>query len=213
LGGDAACPAAASNEPEPTVREMKQLIARLKYFLTGKHDPMDLLNGVFHRNLPKRLTISAGMLKSDDLAYEAGDLVAMLFQSGDDNDFSFAQKLRGLPKHWGTLETLMYYDAMVNNGGHQQYFRNSDGAYLDLVEDGLRLYASDYHQQIFQRALYRYKPELFPEYSVLDSSTPSASESALDPYDDLDELYFNADPKLPVLVDRFIRSNLQLYKG
>ena len=40
-------------------QKMKQLIARIKYFLTGKHDPMDLLNGVYHRILPKRLTISS----------------------------------------------------------------------------------------------------------------------------------------------------------
>ncbi len=189
---------------------MKQLIARLRYFFTGKHDPMDLLNGVYHRNLPNRLTISTGMRKSGNLAQEAGDLVAKLYQTRDDNDFSYAQKLRGLPKHWGALETLMYYDAMVNNGGHRQYFANSDGAYLDLVDDGLTLYASDYHQQIFRRALYRYSPERFPEYAKLDSS---ATPDPADPYDELDRLYFKADPKLPELVERYIRENLALYKG
>tara|TARA_R110002096_G_scaffold104771_4_gene230696 strand:- start:3527 stop:4096 length:570 start_codon:yes stop_codon:yes gene_type:complete len=189
---------------------MKQLIARLKYFFTGKHDPLDLLNGVYHENLPKSLTLSRGMLKSDGLAYEAGDLVATLYQADDDNDFSFAQKLRDLPRHWGTLETLMYYDAMVNNGGHQQYFTNSDGAYLDLVEAGLDLYASDYHQQIFQRALYRYSPERFSEHADLDLGVELDPD---DPYDELDCLYYKADPKLPELVERYIRGNLQLYKG
>lgn len=189
---------------------MKQLFARLKYYFTGKHDPMNLLNGVYHRNLPKRLTISSGMLRSDDLAYEAGDLVATIYRDDDDNDFSFAKKLRDLPKHWGTLESLMYYDAMVNHGGHQQYFTNSDGAYLDLVEDGLRLYTSHYHQQIFQRALYRYSPDRFPEYAELDTSAKPDPE---DSYDELDRLYYKADPKLPELVDRFIRNNLALYKG
>lgn len=189
---------------------MKQLLSRLRYFLTGKHDPMDLLNGRFHRNLPRRLTISTGMLKSDYLAYEASDLVATLFQASDDNDFSFAQRLRGLPRHWGTLETLMYYDAMVNNGGHRQYFANSDGAYLDLVEDGLQLYAGEYHQEVFRRALYRYSPERFPEYA---HPAPSAAANPEDPYGDLDDLYYKADPKLPKLVDHFIRSNLALYKG
>jgi hypothetical protein len=189
---------------------MKQLIARLKYFFTGKHDPMDLLNGVYHDNLPKRLTLSRGMLKSDSLAYEAGDLVASLCQSDNDNEYSLAQKLRKLPRHWGTLETLMYYDSMVNNGGHDQYFANSEGAYLDLVEDGLKLYASDYHLHIFQRALYRYSPDRFPEHAELDASATIDPE---DQYDELDRLYFRASPNLPELVDRFIRSNLSLYRG
>jgi hypothetical protein len=192
---------------------MKQLIARLKYFFTGKHDPMDLLNGVYHKNLPKRLTLSKGMLKSDGLAYEAGDLVATLYQSDGDNEFSFAQKLRKLPRHWGTLETLMYYDSMVNNGGHDQYFANSEGAYLDLVEDGLKLYASHYHLHIFQRALYRYNPDLYAEHADLDPDPPSKEENWRSPYDDLDRLYFKADPKLPHLIERYIRSNLELYKG
>ena len=192
---------------------MKQLIARVKYFFTGKHDPMDLLNGVYHNNLPKRLRISKGMLKSDELAYEAGDLVATLCQADDDNEFSLAQKLRKLPRHWGTLETLMYYDAMVNNGGHDQYFANSEGAYLDLVEDGLKLYASDYHLHIFQRALHRYKPDLYAEHADLDPDRPSEEENLRSPYDDLDGLYFKADPNLPELIEKYIRSNLELYKG
>lgn len=189
---------------------MKQLIARLRYFLTGTHDPMDLLNGVYQRNLPNRLTISTGMRKSERLAYEAGDLVAKLYQAADDNEFSFAQKLRRLPRHWGTLEALMFYDAMVNNGGHQRYFAASDGAYLDLVEDGLRLYASDYHQQLFQRALFRYDCKRFPEGANLDASAAPDSD---DPYRELDRLYFRADPQLTDLIERYIRSNLALYQG
>ena len=192
---------------------MKQIIARLRYFFTGKHDPMDLLNGVYHSNLPKRLTLSRGMLKSESLAYCSGDLVATLYHSADDNEFSFAQKLRQLPKHWGTLEALMYYDSQVNNGGHDQYLGNSEGAYLDLVEDGLNLYASDYHLHIFQRALYRYKPDLYAEHAGLDPNPPSEEENWRSPYDDLDSLYFKADPKLPVLIEKFILSNLELYKG
>lgn len=191
---------------------MKQIIARLRYFFTGKYDPMDLLNGVHHNNLPKRLTLSRGMLKSDRLAYTAGDLVAVLYHSADDNEFSFAQKLRKLPKHWGTLEALMYYDSQVNNGGHDQYFANSEGAYLDLVEDGLKLYESNYHLHILQRALYRYKPELYAEHAVLDPNPPSDEENWRSPYDDLDSLYFKADPKLPDLIEKFIRSNLKIYK-
>jgi len=174
---------------------------------------MDLLNGVYHSNLPKRLTLSRGMLKSDELVYEAGDLVARIYQGDDDNDFSFAQKLRKLPRHWGTLETLMYYDAMVNNGGHQQYFMNSEGAYLDLVEDGLKLYASDYHLHIFQRALCRFNPELYSEHVVLESTALPDPENSRSLYDDLDDLYFKADPKLPDLIEGYIRSNLKLYKG
>lgn len=191
---------------------MKRIIARLRYFFTGKYDPMDLLNGVHHSNLPKRLTLSRGMLKSESLAYTAGDLVAILYHSTDDNEFSFAQKLRQLPKHWGTLEALMYYDSQVNNGGHDQYFANSEGAYLDLVEDGLKLYASDFHLHILQRALYRYRPDLYAEHADLDPIPPSGEENWRSPYDDLDSLYFKANPKLPDLIEKFIRSNLELYK-
>ncbi|MCU0748832.1 MAG: DMP19 family protein [Akkermansiaceae bacterium] len=191
---------------------MKRIIARLRYFFTGKYDPMDLLNGIHNSILPKRLTLSRGMLKSDGLAYSAGDLVAVLYLSADDNEFSFAQKLRKLPKHWGTLQAVMHYDCEVNNGGHDQYFENSEGAYLDLVEDGLKLYGSDYHLNIFQRALYRYRPTLHTEYAVLDINRPSGDDNERSPYHDLDGLYFMADPSLPDLVDKFIRCNLELYK-
>jgi hypothetical protein len=191
---------------------MKQFIARLKYHFTGRTDPMNLLNGVFQQNLPNRLTISSGMLKSKDLAYEAGDLVAKLFQNPDDDDFLFAQRLRSIPRHWGTLEALMFYNAMVCNGGHQQYFRNSKGAYRDLVEDGLRLYASDFHLQIFQRALFRYDPVFHSAHADLEASTPPPADSS-DLYDDLDGLYFKADPELAKLVEQYIRCNLKLYRG
>lgn len=191
---------------------MKQLIARLRYFFTGKHDPMDLLNGVYERNLPNRLTISTGMLKSEGLAHEAGDLVAKLYQDAGDNDFSYAQKLRKLPKHWGTLEPLMYYDAMVRNGGHRQYFTNSEGAYVDLVEAGLKLFASDHHLHIFQRALHRYNPKLYSDYSALESITLFDLDNSLSPYDDLDDRYFDANPKLTELVDRYIRNNVKIYR-
>ena len=189
---------------------MKKLWAKIKYSLTGKYDSMDLLDGTFEDNLPDRLTISAGMLKSEDLAYEAGDLVAKLYQEENDSEFSLAQKLRALPRHWGTLEALMYYDAMVNNGGHKQYFENSEGAYLDLVEHGLDLYGSTYHQNIFKRALYRYNPERFPEAKELDAQSKPDSH---DLYDELDCLYFDANPKLPEMVDHYIRNNLKLYRG
>jgi len=189
---------------------MKQFIARLKYLLTGRTDPMNLLNGIYDENLPQCLTISQGMLKSKKLAYEASDLVAKLYGDQNDSDFSFAQKLRSLPKHWGTLETLMYYDAMVVNGGHQQYFDNSGGAYLDLVEDGLALYTSgSCHLQVFQRALFRYDPIRYSAYEQLETSIPSPTDSA---YDDLDGLYFSTDPRLPKLVERYIRDNLALFR-
>lgn len=189
---------------------MKRIIARLKSLVTGGRDPMDLLDGTYHRILPKRLRISRGMLKSDRLAYAAGDLVATLCHDDNDNEFSFAQKLRKLPKHWGTLEPLMYYDCLVNNGGHEQYLANSDGAFLDLVEDGLRMCATKYHQDIFKRAMFRYCPERFPEHEDSESFAAPDSKS---PYNDLDLLYYAADPKLPELVERFIRSNLSLYRG
>lgn len=189
---------------------MKLLIARLRHFLTGKHDPMDLLNGVYERTLPDRLTISRGMLKSEYLASQASDLVAKLFQRRGDNEFSFAQKLRRLPKHWGALEAVMFYHTMVDNGGHDRYFGASEGAFCDLVEDGLRLFAGDYHRHVFQRALGRYRPELYAEYAPLDSARPVDLRT---PYDDLDGLYYKADPKLPTLVDRFICSNLELYRS
>jgi len=192
---------------------MRKFLARLKYRFTGKHDPMDLLNGVYPANLPKHLSLSKGMLKSKELAYEAGDLVATLYRTNEDNDFSFAQKLRDLPKHWGTLGSLMYYDAMVINGGHDQYFSNTEGAYLDLVENGLALYANDYHMVIFQRALYRYNPDLYAKHADLDPDRPSEEASWRSFYEDLDGLYFEAEPKLPHLVENYIRSHIELYQS
>ena len=104
----------------------------------------------------------------------------------------------------------MFYHRMVDNGGHEHYFENSEGAFCDLVEDGLRLFAGDYHRDIFQRALSRYRPELYAEYAPLDAARPVDLRNL---YHDLDCLYYKADPKLPALVDRFIRGNLELYRS
>jgi hypothetical protein len=93
------------------------------------------------------------MLNSDELAYEAGDLVVKLYQPEGDDEEEFARVLQELPPHWGTLEAMMYYDSMVNNGGHHQYFWNSQGAYINLVETGLELYGAKHHLGIFRSAL------------------------------------------------------------
>lgn len=171
---------------------------------------MNLLNDIHHKLLPERLIISSGMLKSEYLPYEAADLVVKLYQDQNSDDLSFAQKLRALPTHWGAIEPLMYYDSMVNNGGHEQYFKNSDGAYLDLVEDGLKLFASDYHLWTFQRALFRYDPIFHSSHGHLEESAPSFKDP-VNIFDDLDDLYFDAKSKLPALVDQYIRNNLALF--
>lgn len=173
---------------------------------------MDLLNGIYHENLPDRLTISRAMLKSKDLPQEAGDLVAKIYHRDSDDDFSFAARLRSLPRHWGSLECLMYYDAMVNNGGHKQYFTNSSGAYLDMVESGLALYCDQNIQNIFKRALFRYDAVRFRDYGFLDESAGGLDGRSISPYDDLDSLYFRSDPSLTAQVDKYIRSNLDAFE-
>jgi len=55
--------------------------------------------------------------------------------------------------------------------------------------------------------------DLYSVYGALESTAAPLPDNPLSPYDDLDNLYFSASPKLPELIERYIRGNIKLYKG
>ena len=65
-----------------------------------------------------------------------------------------------------------FYDAEVNNGGHHQYFWNSRGYFVDLVEKGLDYYRAKEQLAIFREAMSRDDPSPEKESTEPASSPP-----------------------------------------
>ena len=154
-------------------------------------------------SMQERLYITDEMLKSNSLPYDAGDLVAKVHKIETNKES--ADLLRCLPSHWGTLEALMYYDMEVNNGGHKQYFINSRGYFIDLVENGLEHYGAKEHLLIYRQALSR--------YHAMHNGNDSNAINDINPYSDLDVLYYKSNPQLAKIIDKYIRDHIHDYRN
>ena len=71
------------------------------------------------------LRITQEMIDSEYFPYEVSDLVANIFQI--DNSPEGVERLKRVPAHWRVVEVIMYYNTEIQNGGHHQYFWNSQG--------------------------------------------------------------------------------------
>lgn len=128
----------------------------------------------------------------------------------DDTPESEAQ-LRELPEHWRYIEPLIYYFNQVNNGGHHQYFWNSQGVYRHLVTEGLAYFQADEFIENYQEALTFYDPNA---YEVRNGATWEGFRAG-DPgdrFDLQDSKFYAIKPGLDEILTQVVRWKLKDYR-
>jgi hypothetical protein len=155
------------------------------------------------------LTVAGLDPEKENFVFQLADRIGAIAEIDDTPEA--AQRIAALPEHWRYIEPLVYYFNEVNNGGHHQYFWNSQGAYRHLVADGLRYFKAHEFEQIYREALSHYTPEL---YEVAHGATWEEYQKSgkADRFDQQDSEFYKVTPKLIEIVSRFVRSNLRQYE-
>jgi hypothetical protein len=86
--------------------------------------------------------------------------------------------LVALPPGFGTVYTTWWVDAEVANGGFHQYFWNTEGAYVDLVRDGLRRLEAAAHLEVFDEAVRLAGVQSKPDLAAMTAREELAAFSA-----------------------------------
>lgn len=141
--------------------------------------------------------------------FELADRIA---SEADVNDTpASVERFNSLPEHWRYIEPLVYYQNEVKNGGHHQYFWNSQGLYRDLVAQGLKYFQLEEFSQNYERALAIYNPK---DYEVSQGATWEAFQEAYkeDRFDAQDSCFFKIKPDLANVLAERVRKNFENYK-
>ncbi|MDZ4286520.1 MAG: DUF4375 domain-containing protein [Prosthecobacter sp.] len=158
-----------------------------------------------------RQVLTARGLDSGDefFVFELADRVAEHVDIDDTPES--VERLRALPEHWRYIEPLIYYFNEVNNGGHHQYFWNSQGVYRHLVAEGLKYYQATEFEKNFADALAVYRPEA---YEVGKGGTWEAFQEAYkeDRYDKQDSRFYQIKPKLSVILAKAVLERIDQYQ-
>jgi len=157
------------------------------------------------------MSLSAEGLDPNDksFVFQLADRVAA-YADIDDTPQSVA-RLQALPEHWRYLEPLICYHNEVNNGGHHQYFWNSQGVYRHLVAEGLKYYRATDFEQNYLKALDLYQPSL---YEVSQGATYEAFDKAYreDRFDTQDRRFYQIKPDLDEVIATAVRQNIDKYQ-
>lgn len=122
-----------------------------------------------------------------------------------------AKKLRSLPEHWMYIVPTVYYSLQVSNGGHHQFFMNSEGAYNQLVSEGLAFFGMNEYVPIFKEALTHYSKDVYEDNKpeTWEEFTAGYKDS---PLEAIDEQFYSKDTYLDDLLDEYVRTNLSSFK-
>jgi hypothetical protein len=113
---------------------------------------------------------------------------------------------------FSAVYTTWMLDAEVANGGFHQYFWNTGGAYVGLVQDGLRRLGAAEHLRVFEDAVQRAAAQDRPDVGGLPARAQmeAFSESALaGSFDGVDAAWYQLG-ELSAARVRFIRANPSL---
>jgi Domain of unknown function (DUF4375) len=141
------------------------------------------------------------------LAYRAV-LSSLHHRSGDT-----AIQVRGLPRHWRAVYTVCWLDFEVRNGGHHQFFWNSEGRLNDETLADLELIGAEAAAAIFRGALsvfagHDYAGKKARAVDFLAAFSAANPENAMSP---LDHAFYTL-PKSPTqFLGAFIKANVTLF--
>jgi hypothetical protein len=165
------------------------------------------------RNPTAPLVLKETQLQSDDVAYEAWQVLLSHLDSlgGDD----YTPLVKNLPPHWRPVYTTFWLECEVNNGGHHQFFWNSDGALNAETLEDLKYIHADEFAAIFAAALevygkHDYGEEKRSSGNTWEGFTEAYKEKRLD---ECDDRFYKTSEKETVadILSRHILANRGLF--
>lgn len=150
-------------------------------------------------------------LDGDDLAGEAFSLVlAALDRAGGDERNAIVKRL---PQPWRAVYTTFWLECEVNNGGHHQFFWNSDGGLNEETLADLRLIEAAPFVALFEAALqvygrYDYQDEKASSGNTWEAFTEGYREQRME---DIDRQFFGQPAAIADFLCAYIRAHPELY--
>ena len=171
---------------------------------------MNFLRNIFVRRLSAR-----GLdAESESLGHDMADRV--ILHLGLQKAKNPVARLSKLEPKWRYIAPLFMYESEVANGGHFQFFWNTDGSSNELVRSGLKYFQCDEFLEIYEEAL-----EIYDSRPHLKSAKNSSGEemreafaanSEEDPYDKQDMRYYDTVPGLDEVLSNTLRARLSDYR-
>jgi len=160
---------------------------------------------------PTPLILTENQIGGKNPAAEAYCVVCKHFKGLKMEDL--AETVRRLPQHWRPLYTTFWLDGQVNNGGHHQFFWNSDGALNKETLEDLRLISAQPFILLFEEAIDEYERHDY-DSDKLDSG--NTWEAFTEAYKEkrmriLDEAFWSARKTIPMYLADFIRSHRGMF--
>lgn len=121
----------------------------------------------------------------------------------------FKEHIRQLPQHWRAVYTTCILDGEVRNGGHHQFFWNSEGAFNNETLEDLRLISAKPFVLLFEEALDVYHKH---DYAADKRDSGNSREVFVEAYKEkrmeiLDEAFYNVTKTIIMHLDEYIRNN------
>ena len=138
-----------------------------------------------------------------------GAVIARLDYGKGDTD----AQIRALPRHWRAVYTTYWLACEVENGGHHQFFWNSEGALNAETQADLDFIGAVSYASLFADAVRVYERHDYPEEKAGDDKSLTAFVKADREVgmDDLDQAFYKMPKSLREIVGEFIRSRIQLF--
>jgi hypothetical protein len=157
------------------------------------------------------LVLTQDQIDGDNPSYAAWDV---LFAGVEDMPRDeFTEYVRGLPQHWRAVYTTAYLQGQVENGGHHQFFWNSDGVLNQETLADLKLISAQPFVLLFDEALDVYAKHDYEGDKRDSGNTWEAFTEAYDEkrMDELDDAFYKVPKSVSDYMDDYIRTNRKKY--
>ena len=174
--------------------------------------PIQLLLGLVACSPQKPMNSNLLVLPQDQIAGDNPSYAAwdVLFANVDGLPRDeFIEYVRGMPQHWRAVYTTTYLQGQVENGGHHQFFWNSDGALNQETLADLNLISAQPFVLLFEEALdvyarHDYKGDKRDSGNTWEGFTEAYQEKRMD---ELDDAFYKVPKSVSDYMNDYIRTN------
>lgn len=119
----------------------------------------------------------------------------------------YEQDLKPFSDAQRKMLALLWYDAEVNNGGHDQFFSNSTGVVWKDAIDGMRLIGATKYVENFQKAIDVFGGSIsFDRDERNEALDKLNKEESFDDFEELDSFYYDEGDLLEFM-NKYVKKN------
>jgi hypothetical protein len=159
----------------------------------------------------KPLVLTVEQIDGDKVAYAASKVLFAHIEGlkGDER----TEYIRNLPQHWRAIFTVIILEGEVNNGGHHQFFWNSNGALNKETLEDLKLISAHPFILLFEEAVDQYQRH---DYHEEKTQSGNSWEAFTEAYKEermavLDGAFYKAPKTIAMHLFDYIRNNRHIY--